>query len=161
MKRFLMVLMAMIVAVGSASAQEAAVTVEDTDVIGKAYIYCNVQIDTKVEKIVEKINNYTRTAKERAYTLKVDCRQDNADLISFYGTVKDNEGNERGFMSPMAGLNWLGMMGWEMVPSPTAYRSDMAVTSDYWFRMDVTGMIVGQINRKLSEFGVQVQKRFR
>ncbi len=61
-------------------------------------------------------------------------------------------------MSPMAGLNWLGMMGWEMVPYPTAYRSDMAVTSDYWFRMDVTGMTVGQINRKLSEFGVQVQK---
>lgn len=155
MKRFFIVLMAMIIAIGSASAQEVSVIVENNDVIGKAYIYCNVSInDTKVE-VEEKIHNYTRTVKERVYTLKIDCRQDNRDLISFFDIVKDNEGKQRVFNSPMAGLNWLGMIGWEMVPYPIAYRSDITVISEYWFRLDVTGLTIEQINNKLSEFGAQ------
>ena len=43
----------------------------------------------------------------------------------------------------MAGLNWLGLMGWEMVPYPIAYNSDSVIISDYWFRLDVTGLTVG------------------
>ena len=143
MKRFFIALMAMIVAVGTASAQDA------------AYIYCKVSISNiKVEK-EEKIHDYTRTVKERVYTLKIDCRQDNSDLISFFDTVKDNDGNQRTFSSLMAGLNWLGLMGWEMVPYPIAYNSDSVIISDYWFRLDVTGLTVGQINDKLSLFGAR------
>ena len=157
MKRFFIVLMAMMIAVGSASVQEVTVTVEDNNVTGKAYIYCIVSLDDIQVKKEEKIHNYTRTYKERAYTLKIDCRQDDSDLISFYGKVTDNEGNPREFNSHMAGLNWLGMMGWEMVPYPIAYRSDTTIISDYWFRLDVTGLTAGQINDKLSQFGVQKQ----
>ena len=103
----------------------------------------------------KKIHNYTRTVKERAYTLRVDCRQDNCDLISFYGIVKDDEGNQKEFKSLMAGLNWMGMMEWELVPYPIAYRSDMSVSTEYWFHLDVSGLTIEQINKKLSEFGVQ------
>ena len=155
MKWIITILMAMFISMGSASAQEVAVSVENNDVIGKAYIYCKVSFDdTKVER-EEKIHNYTRTVKERAYTLRVDCRQDNCDLISFYGIVKDDEGNQKEFKSLMAGLNWMGMMGWELVPYPIAYRSDMSVSTEYWFRLDVSGLTIEQINKKLSEFGVQ------
>lgn len=155
MKWIITILMAMFISMGSASAQEVAVSFENNDVIGKAYIYCKVRFDdTKVER-EEKIHNYTRTVKERAYTLRVDCRQDNCDLISFYGIVKNDEGNQKEFKSLMAGLNWMGMMGWELVPYPIAYRSDMSVSTDYWFRLDVSGLTIEQINKKLSEFGVQ------
>ena len=153
MKWITTILMAMIISMGSASAHEVATAVENNDLTGKAYIYCIVDFnDIKVEK-VEKIHNYTRTFKERAYTLRVNCRQDNSDLISFYGIVKDNEGNERKFSSQMAGLNWMGMMGWELVPYPKAYRSDMSVETDFWFRLDVSGLTIEQINKKLSMFG--------
>ena len=150
MKLIITILMAMFISMGSASAQEVAVSFENNDVIGKAYIYCKVSFDdTKVER-EEKIHNYTRTVKERVYTLRVDCRQDNSDLISFYGIVKDDEGNQKEFNSLMAGLNWMGMMGWELVPYPIAYRSDMSVSTDYWFRMDVSGLSTDDINAKLA-----------
>ena len=150
MKLIITILMAMFISMGSASAQEVAVSFENNDVIGKAYIYCNVSFDdTKVER-EEKIHNYTRTVKERAYTLRVDCRQDNSDLISFYGIVKDDEGNQKEFNSLMAGLNWMGMMGWEMLPYPTKYRSDISQYLEYWFRMDVSGLSTDDINAKLA-----------
>lgn len=155
MKRFYLVLMVMIITIGSASAQETAVAVQNNDITGKAYIYCRASLDDIIVAKEEKIGNYTQKVKERGYTLKIDCRQYNSELISIYNTVKDNDGNQRVFNSPMAGLNWLGLIGWEIIPYPIAYRSDTNITSDYWFRLDVTGLSNEQINKKLSEFGVR------
>ena len=153
MKRFFTIIMAIMTAVVSASAQEASAAVPDNEVSGKAYIYCKVSFEyTKVLK-EEKIHNYTRKVKEYARTLTIDCRHENDDLISFMGMVKDNDGNPKLFKSSMAGLNWLGMMGWEMMPYPRAYDPDLIDKSVYWFRLDVTGLTIEQINRKLSELG--------
>ena len=71
-------------------------------------------------------------------------------LTYVYGVINDEEGQPREFSSYMAGLNWLGRMGWEMLPYPTTYRSDMSQDLAYWFRMDVSGLSTDDINAKLS-----------
>ena len=87
---------------------------------------------------------------ERVYKMSVVCRQYDDDLTYVYGVINDEEGQPREFSSYMAGLNWLGRMGWEMLPYPTTYRSDMSQDLAYWFRMDVSGLSTDDINAKLS-----------
>ena len=59
--------------------------------------------------------------------------------VTKYSTtpVTDENGNETIFPSPIAGLNWLGMMGWELIPYPQAYD---------------TGLTIDEINQKLYVF---------
>ena len=119
--------------------------------VRKSYIYCIVNFDAvKVEK-VEKIHNLTRTYKEWECTMHVDCRQDDSDIKGFRSLVKDAEGNNKTFRSTTAGLNWLGMKGWELLPYPVAYDPRSLIESDYWFRMEVTGLSTEQINEILDE----------
>ena len=116
----------------------------------KAYIYCRVTFDDlKVQKD-KQIHAYTQKYTERVYKMSVDCRQYDDDLTYVYGVINDEEGQPREFSSYMAGLNWLGRMGWEMLPYPTTYRSDMSQDLEYWFRMDVSGLSTDDINAKLS-----------
>jgi hypothetical protein len=116
----------------------------------RAYIYCKVTFyDFKVQK-ERQIHNYTQKYTERVYKMSVDCRQYEDDLTYIFGVINDEEGRPREFRSYMAGLNWLGRMGWEMLPYPTSYRSDMNLDQVYWFRMDVSGLSADEINAKLA-----------
>ena len=116
----------------------------------KAYIYCRVTFDDlKVQKD-KQIHAYTQKYTERVYKMSVDCRQYDDDLTYVYGVINDEEGQPREFSSYMAGLNWLGRMGWEMLPYPTTYRSDISQDLEYWFRMDVSGLSADDINVKLA-----------
>ena len=116
----------------------------------KAYIYCSVTFnDFKVQK-EKQIHNYTQKYTERVYKMSVDCRQYDDDLTYIFGVINDEDGQPREFRSYMAGLNWLGRMGWELLPYPTTFRSDMNLELEYWFRMDVSGLSADEINAKLS-----------
>ena len=116
----------------------------------RAYIYCSVTFnDFKVQK-EKQIHNYTQKYTERVYKMYVDCRQYDDDLTYIFGVINDEEGQPQEFRSYMAGLNWLGRMGWEMLPYPTSYRSDMNLDQVYWFRMDVSGLSADEINAKLA-----------
>ena len=128
----------------------ATISAQDNTSSDKAYIYCSVTFDDlKVQK-EKQIHAYTQKYTERAYKMSVDCRQYDDDLTYVYGVINDEEGQPREFSSYMAGLNWLGRMGWEMLPYPTTYRSDMSQDMEYWFRMDVSGLSTDDINAKLS-----------
>ena len=116
----------------------------------KAYIYCSVTFnDFKVQK-EKQIHNYTQKYTERVYKMSVDCRQYDDDLTYIFGVINDEDGQPREFRSYMAGLNWLGRMGWELLPYPTTFRSDMELELEYWFRMDVSGLSTDEINAKLA-----------
>ena len=68
MKWIITILMAMFISMGSASAQEVAVSVENNDVIGKAYIYCKVSFDdTKVEREEKDSQLYTHSQRACIY----------------------------------------------------------------------------------------------
>jgi hypothetical protein len=128
----------------------ATVAAQDKTSSENAYIYCRVTFDDfKVQK-EKQIHNYTQKYTERAYKMSVDCRQYDDDLTYIFGVINDENGQPREFRSYMAGLNWLGRMGWEMLPYPTSYRSDMNLDQVYWFRMDVSGLSADQINAKLA-----------
>ena len=128
----------------------ATISAQENTSSDKAYIYCSVTFDDlKVQK-EKQIHAYTQKYTERAYKMSVDCRQYDDDLTYVYGVINDEEGQPREFSSYMAGLNWLGRMGWEMLPYPTTYRSDMSQDLEYWFRMDVSGLSTDDINAKLS-----------
>lgn len=116
----------------------------------RAYIYCRVMFDDLRVQKERKLNNYTQKYTERAYKMYLDCRQYDDELTYIFGEVKDEEGKPREFGSYMEGLNWLGLMGWEILPYPTAYRSDVNVNVEYWFRMDVSGLSTDEINAKFS-----------
>ena len=116
----------------------------------RAYIYCSVTFnDFKVQK-EKQIHNYTQKYTERVYKMSVDCRQYDDDLTYIFGVINDEDGQPREFRSYMAGLNWLGRMGWELLPYPTTFRSDMNLELEYWFRMDVSGLSTDEINAKLA-----------
>ena len=116
----------------------------------RAYIYCKVTFyDFKVQK-ERQIHNYTQKYTERVYKMSVDCRQYDEELTYIFGVINDEKGNPREFRSHIAGLNWLGRIGWELLSYPTKYRSDTAQDLEYWFRMDVSGLSSDEINAKLS-----------
>ena len=118
----------------------------------KAYIYCTAYFrGTRVDN-EEKINNYTQKTKVWEYTMRVDCRQYDKNIKGVRTLVTDENGNETIFPSPIAGLNWLGMMGWELIPYPQAYDTDGFIPEEYWLRLDVTGLTIDEINQKLSVF---------
>ena len=126
------------------------VAAQDKTSSENAYIYCRVTFDDlKIQK-EKQIHNYTQKYTERVYKMSVDCRQYDDDLTYVFGVINDEEGNPREFRSYMAGLNWLGRMGWEMLPYPTTYRSDVSQDLEYWFRMDVSGLSTDEINAKLA-----------
>ena len=128
----------------------ATVAAQDKTSSENAYIYCRVTFDgIKVQK-EKQIHNYTQKYTERVYKMSVDCRQYDDDLTYIFGVINDEEGRPREFRSYMAGLNWLGRMGWEMLPYPTTYRSDVIQDLEYWFRMDVSGLSADEINAKLA-----------
>ena len=128
----------------------ATVAAQDKTSSENAYIYCRVTFDDfKVQK-EKQIHNYTQKYTERAYKMSVDCRQYDDDLTYIFGVINDEDGRPREFRSYMAGLNWLGRMGWEMLPYPTTYRSDVIQDLEYWLRMDVSGLSADQINAKLA-----------
>ena len=128
----------------------ATVAAQDKTSSENAYIYCRVTFDDlKIQK-EKQIHNYTQKYTERVYKMSVDCRQYDDDLTYVFGVINDEEGNPREFRSYMAGLNWLGRMGWEMLPYPTTYRSDVSQDLEYWFRMDVSGLSTDEINAKLA-----------
>lgn len=128
----------------------ATVAAQDKTSSENAYIYCRVTFDGfKVQK-EKQIHNYTQKYTERVYKMSVDCRQYDDDLTYIFGVINDEEGRPREFRSYMAGLNWLGRMGWEMLPYPTTYRSDVIQDLEYWFRMDVSGLSTDEINAKLA-----------
>ena len=128
----------------------ATVAAQDKTSSENAYIYCRVTFDDfKVQK-EKQIHAYTQKYTERVYKMSVDCRQYDDDLTYIFGVINDEDGQPREFRSYMAGLNWLGRMGWEMLPYPTTYRSDVIQDLEYWFRMDVSGLSTDEINEKLS-----------
>ena len=128
----------------------ATVAAQDKISSENAYIYCRVTFDDfKVQK-EKQIHNYTQKYTERAYKMSVDCRQYDDDLTYIFGVINDEDGRPREFRSYMAGLNWLGRMGWEMLPYPTTYRSDVIQDLEYWLRMDVSGLSADEINARLS-----------
>ena len=133
-------------------ASAANLSAQDGTPSGKAYIYCRVWFDDfKVEK-ERQLGSYTQKYKERAIKMMFNCKQYDTELSSLSGTVTDEEGNPRSFSTYMSGLNWLGMMGWELMAYPAPYRSDTTIFEDYFLRLDVSGMTYEQINEKLSAF---------
>ena len=97
----------------------------------KAYIYCTAYFrGTRVDN-EEKINNYTQKTKVWEYTMRVDCRQYDKNIKGVRTLVTDENGNETIFPSPIAGLNWLGMMGWELIPYPQAYDTGLTIDDSY------------------------------
>lgn len=64
--------------------------------------------------------------------------------------IVDEDGNDRVFNSDIAGLNWLGMQGWEFVPYPTLDDGDSR--TKYYMRLNVTGLTLEEINDKLTIF---------
>ena len=128
----------------------ATISAQENPSSDKAYIYCSVTFnDFKVQK-EKQIHNYTQKYTERVYKMSVDCRQYEDDLTYIFGVINDEKGRPREFRSYMAGLNWLGRMGWELLPYPTTFRSDMELKLEYWFRMDVSGLSTDEINAKLA-----------
>lgn len=128
----------------------ATVAAQDKTSSENAYIYCRVTFDGfKVQK-EKQIHAYTKKYTERVYKMSVDCRQYDDDLTYIFGVINDEDGQPREFRSYMAGLNWLGRMGWELLPYPTTFRSDMELELEYWFRMDVSGLSADEINAKLA-----------
>ena len=126
------------------------VSAQENTPSAKAYIYCHVAFDDfKVHK-ERHIHNYTQKYTERAYKMYVHCHQYDNELTYISGVINDEEGKPREFRSHMAGLNWLGLMGWELLPYPTTYRSDISQYPEYWFRLDVSGLSTDEINAKLS-----------
>lgn len=120
--------------------------------VSKSYVYCIVSFDgLKVEK-EKQIGSLTQKYTERLYHMSVDCRQYDEDVTNIFGVINDEDGKPREFSSHMAGINWLGLMGWELVPYPITYKPEYIVEIDYWLRMDVTGLSHDEINRKLSVF---------
>ena len=143
LRLFAVAIVLMVSAAGTLSAQEN--TSSD-----RAYIYCRVTFDDfKVQK-EKQIHAYTKKYTERVYKMYVDCRQYDDDLTYIFGVINDEDGQPREFRSYMAGLNWLGRMGWEILPYPTKYRSDVIQDLEYWFRMNVSGLSTDEINAKLS-----------
>lgn len=110
---------------------------QDNSPVNKSYIYCTVAFDSfKVE--------------ERMFKMKIDCRQYDSDLNGFFGILNDENGKPREFVSQIAGINWLGLMGWEIVTYPIQYKPEYIVETTYWLRMDVSGLSHDEINKKLS-----------
>jgi hypothetical protein len=64
--------------------------------------------------------------------------------------VVDEDGNDLVFNSNIAGLNWLGMQGWELVPYPTLNDGDSR--TKYYMRLNVSGLTLEEINDKLKIF---------
>ena len=118
----------------------------------KAYIYCTAYFRGSPEVKEKKIGSYTQRNREWKFTLRVDCRQYNKEIKGVKTVVSDENGNLIDFPSTMAGLNWLGLMGWELIPYPQAYDTDGFIPEEYWLRLDVTGLKVDEINQKLSVF---------
>ena len=126
------------------------ISAQESTPSAKAYIYCHVAFDDfKVHK-ERQIHNYTQKYTERAYKMYVHCHQYDSELTYISGVINDEEGKPREFRSYIAGLNWLGLMGWELLPYPTTYRSDISQYPKYWFRLDVSGLSTDEINAKLS-----------
>lgn len=128
----------------------ATISAQENTSSDKAYIYCTVSFDgNKVQK-EKQIHNYTQKYTERVLNMHVDCRQYDGELTYIYGVINDENGKPREFKSYVAALNWLGLMGWELLPYPTTYRSDLSYDEVYWFRMDVSGLSTDEINAKLA-----------
>lgn len=148
MKAFRLFVAVMLLTISSAYVLSA----QENSPSSKSYIYCIVTFDDfKVEK-EKQVHSYTQKYTERMFKMKIDCRQYDSDLNGFYGIINDENGNPREFISPMAGINWLGLRGWEIVTYPIQYRPEYIKQIRYWFRMDVTGWSHEDINKKLSAF---------
>ena len=132
MKRIIITLTALIIAAASAFAQENSPS-------SKSYIYCKVAFDSfKVEK-EKQVHSYTQKYTERMFKMKIDCRQYDSELNGFFGIINDENGKPREFVSQIAGINWLGLMGWEIVPYPIQYRPDFIKETTYgsvWMSRD-------------------------
>lgn len=123
---------------------------QDNSPVNKSYIYCTVAFDSfKVEK-EKQVHSYTQKYTERMFKMKIDCRQYDSDLNSFFGIINDENGKPREFVSQIAGINWLGLMGWEIITYPIQYKPEYIVETTYWLRMDVSGLSHDEINKKLS-----------
>lgn len=100
----------------------------------KSYIYCTVEFSHTNKKV----------------DMTVDYGQYNRFLLSDGLVVTDADGKPRTFNSSIAGLNWLGMHGWELIPYATVTDGDSRST--YYMRLDVTGLSYDEINRMLAIF---------
>lgn len=100
----------------------------------KSYIYCTVEFSHTNKKV----------------DMTVDYGQYDRYLLSDGLVVTDSEGKPRTFNSSIAGLNWLGMHGWELIPYATVIDGDSRST--YYMRLDVTGLSYDEINRMLAIF---------
>lgn len=100
-----------------------------------AYVYCIVDFQN------------TKHNNEWKVKMTVDFGQ--ADY-SKRELVVDGDGNDRIFNSNIAGLNWLGMQGWEFVPYPTL--NDGSSRTKYYMRLNVTGLSPEEINQRLNVF---------
>ena len=148
MKRIARIVLAAVIVfiVSSAGTLSAQVNVSSD----KAYIYCKAYFDDFKVKRQRKIHNYTQEYTEHVNKLILDCRQYDDKLTYIYGVINDEEGKPREFKSYIEAINWLGLMGWELLPYPTIYSSDIYNDIVYWFRMDVSGLSTDEINAKLS-----------
>lgn len=108
-----------------------------------SYIYCLVQFQS------------TDIVKGRKVKMYVDYGQTNFNIFGL-DKVLNADGEEKTFNSEIAGLNWLGMQGWELTPYPSINEGDPS--SKFYMRMDVTGLSYEEINEKLSIFS---NKRFK
>ena len=70
-------------------------------------------------------------------------------ISAYSASAQENVHTGKAFM---AGLNWLGMMGWELMPYPLAYDTDGFIPQEYWLRLDVSGLSIDEINQNLSAF---------
>ena len=68
-----------------------------------SYIYCTVEFSHTNKKV----------------DMTVDYGQYDRYLLSDGLVVTDSDGKPRTFNSSIAGLNWLGMHGWELIPYAT------------------------------------------
>ena len=131
MKRILAILAVIFTLCTASSNAEAQTSVQNQS----AYVYCLVDFQN------------TKHNNEWKVKMTVDFGQ--ADY-SKRELVVDGDGNDRIFNSNIAGLNWLGMQGWEFVPYPTV--NEGTSRSKYYMRLNVTGMTAEEINEKLNIF---------
>ena len=131
MKRVL-TLLAVIFTLCTASSNAAAQTSGRNQSV---YVYCIVDFHN------------TKILNEWKVKMSVDFGQSNYTKREH---VVDKNGYDRIFNSEIAGLNWLGMQGWEFVSYPTLNEGDSV--SEYYMRLNVTGMSQEEINETLSVF---------
>ena len=131
MKRVL-TLLAVIFTLCTASSNAAAQTSGRNQ---SAYVYCIVDFHN------------TKILNEWKVKMSVDFGQSNYTKREH---VVDENGYDRIFNSEIAGLNWLGMQGWEFVPYPTLDDGDSR--TKYYMRLNVSGLTLEEINDKLNIF---------